>query len=67
MFADDADGLGLGGSEVAETALAESMTGWLTVADVGGGGATDVSSRKRWLGCSHARLAHSDYVDLLGL
>jgi hypothetical protein len=34
----------------AAAAEAESMTGWLTAADVGGGGATSMSSRKRAVG-----------------
>jgi hypothetical protein len=44
---------------------AESMTGWLTAADVGGGGATSMSSGKRagW-DAPHARLVATDYVDV---
>ncbi len=56
-------------ADAAETdAEAESMTGWLTVADVGGGGATGMSSGKRagW-DASHARLVPHDYVALLCL
>jgi hypothetical protein len=48
--------------------LAESMTGWLTVADDGGGGATVVSSSKRagW-DASNAMLTSNDYVGLFCL
>jgi hypothetical protein len=48
--------------------VAESMTGWLTVADDGGGGATVVSSSKRagW-DASNAMLTSHDYVGLFCL
>jgi hypothetical protein len=47
---------------------AESMTGWLTVADDGGGGATGVSSSNRagW-DALNAKLVPHDYVGLLRL
>jgi hypothetical protein len=44
---------------------AESMTGWLTVADESGGGATEMSSGKRAVrDDSNAKLIRSDYVEV---
>jgi hypothetical protein len=54
---------GIGGVE-----LAESMTGWVTVADDGGGGATGVSSSLRVVrDVLNARVGPADYGDVLSL
>ncbi len=62
-FTDDGDGLGLAEAAVA----AESMTGWLTVADDGGGGATGVPQGSGPAGCLTLGWRTSDYVRLLVL